>query len=71
MKTLGLALAALSFAAMPAYAGNCSGKSQETFANHHKTEKKTIVGVAEAAGFDTLLAAAKAAASCSIGGQVS
>lgn len=62
---------ALSLTAIPAYA--CSGKDKatttamtnagvtEVFANHHTEEKKDIVGVAEAAGFTTLLAAAEAA----------
>lgn len=62
MKYLTLALAATSLAAMPAMA--CGAKTSEMKvvpASHHMTMQKDIVGTAEAKGFDTLLAAAKAA----------
>tara|TARA_B100000678_G_scaffold266562_1_gene251538 strand:+ start:22443 stop:22988 length:546 start_codon:yes stop_codon:yes gene_type:complete len=71
MKTLLIAPAVLALAATPAFA--CSGKAkaqtasvQETeviFASNHseKHMSKDIVATADAAGFTTLLAAAKAA----------
>ena len=69
MKTLLIAPAILALAAAPAMA-DCSSKATQTaanyevetiFAGHHEEMKMDIVGTAEAAGFTTLLAAAKAA----------
>lgn len=69
MKTLLIAPAIFALAAVPAFAG-CPSKAAQTtanyevetiFAGHHEEMKMDIVGTAEAAGFTTLLAAAKAA----------
>ena len=62
MKYLVSLLAATSLATLPVYAcGNKTAETRTIPAGHHTTMKKDIVATADAAGFDTLLAAAKAA----------
>lgn len=62
MKYALTALATTLAFATPAFACDASKTATKTIpAGHHTMEKKDIVATAEAAGFNTLLAAAKAA----------
>lgn len=63
MKSLIALLSATALTAAPAFAGTSSAEIQTIPASHHSEmkEAKDIVATADAAGFTTLIAAAKAA----------